>query len=631
MSFVSTDPTDAPSAQPQQPAAAAAHPTSSPSASLYVGELQHEVTEAMLYEIFSSLGPVSSIRICRDAITRRSLGYAYINFQNLADGERALEALNYSLIKGHPCRIMWSQRDPSLRRSGQGNVFIKNLDKTIDNKALHDTFSAFGNILSCKVVCDDQGNSKGFGFVHFETQEAADEAIDKVNGMLLNDIKVFVGRHLSRRERLQQLEQVKANFTNVFVKNLDESVDDEQLMTLFTPFGNILSAVVQKDEQGKSQGFGFINYASHEEAQNAVDGMDGKNISGKEVFVGRAQKKTERLDELRRQFESLKLERLGKHHGVNIYVKNLADSVDDDRLRVEFSPFGNINSCKVMVDEKGISRGFGFVCFSSPEEAARAVTEMNSRMLLGKPLYVALAQRREERRAQLEAQYAVRTQQFRYQQQAAFLGLPPGAPLPTGANIFQQGPMFYPPGSQQPFIPRGAGPYVGGPRPPYIPRPPAMMGRPPMMRYTPRPSQQGAQQFNQGIQQQQQQQPGNYYPRRPNYSNNPGSNRYASRYGGGYAPRPVYTPRPLTAASLASAAPDQQKRLLGERLYPLVQGHAPEQASKITGMLLEMEPTEVLQLIDAPDALHAKVEEAQEVLRKHFAHQQPQSPQMTAV
>ncbi|GAA5899601.1 hypothetical protein JCM5296_006955 [Sporobolomyces johnsonii] len=641
----------------------------SPSTSLYVGELDPSVTEAMLYEIFSMVGPVASIRVCRDAVTRRSLGYAYVNYLNSSDGERALEQLNYSLIKNRPCRIMWSQRDPALRKNGAGNIFIKNLDENIDNKALHDTFAAFGNILSCKVATDPQGNSLGYGFVHYDTAEAAHAAIEGVNGMLLNDKVVFVGIHIPKRERQAKIDEIRAHFTNLYIKNVPLEVEAEEFRGIFEPFGKVTSAVITTDSEGKSKGFGFVNYEKHEDAAKAVEALHEKDYKGQQLYVARAQRKSEREEELKKSYEQKKYEQTLKYQGVNLYVKNLDDDVDEDKLRAEFEPFGQITSCKIMSDDKGASKGFGFVCFSAPDEATKAVTELNGKMIGTKPLYVSLAQRKDVRKQQLEAQVAQRNQIRSQQLQAA--GIPGIPPYMPGAPMYYGGPAGYPqPGARGPMGYPQPGP-GGRPVPRYY-APPNMPGMPPMGpygqvppqqfgQYPPpppgaarggaagappaagRPGQPGQPPLPAGVPQRPGQGPlpnGAPLPPRgapgapvpPNGVPRPGQPGQAGQQGRpqGYkvnqGVRNAEEAKPssgLTAAVLANAAPQEQKQMLGEALYPKIHVSQPELAGKITGMLLEMDSSELLYLLENDDALEAKIKEALDVLDEFAKRQTP--------
>ncbi|PON67170.1 Polyadenylate binding protein [Trema orientale] len=601
--------------------------------SLYVGDLEASILEPQLYDIFSQMGQIVSIRVCRDLTSRRSLGYGYVNFSTPQEASRALNVLNFNLVNGKPIRVMYSNRDPTIRKSGTGNIFVKNLDKGIDNKALHDTFSTFGNILSCKIATDASGQSKGYGFVQFDNEESAQNAIEKLNGLLLNDKQVFVGPFVRKEERELATEKVK--FNNVYVKNFSELTSEDELKKIFGEYGTITSVVVMRDGEGKSKGFGFVNFEDPDDAARSVEALNGKKFDDKEWYVGKAQKKAEREMELKGRFEQTVKETVDKYEGLNLYVKNLDDSITDDKLKELFSEFGTITSCKVMRDPNGVSRGSGFVAFSTAEEASRALVEMNGKMIVSKPLYVALAQRKEDRRARLQAQFSqLRPPAMVPQVNPRMPMYPPGAPSLGQQLFYGQGPhAIIPPqpgfGYQQQLVP--------GVRPNFF----MPMVQPGQQNQRPGGRRSGAGPVQQNRQPPPLVQP-QMLPRGRGYRYPPGRNMpdlslggapggmlpVPYNIGGGVPFRDASFSQPMStgalATALANATPDQQRTLLGENLYPLVDQLEHENAAKVTGMLLEMDQTEVLHLLESPEALKAKVAEAMEVLKNVTQQTQPQ-------
>lgn len=288
-------------------------------------------------------------------------------------------------------RIMWCERDPVGRRTGIANLFVKNLDSLVTDAKLEQVFERFGRILSCKIAKDDNGKSKGFGFVQFDSEESANNALDALDGTTLDEKIISVAKFLKKSQRNEP------KFTNVYVKNLDPDFTEDLLKEKFSEHGKVTSAVIMNDSDGKSRGFGFVNFESHDSAKNAIEALNGSVFGSKEWFVGKAMKKAEREWFLRKK---------DKTNASNLFVKNLALPVDEANLEETFGGFGHVVLAKVIRHKNGISKGFGFVCFSTPEEAQKARDSLDGTVYHGNKLKVCLALSKEECARKLQARFA---------------------------------------------------------------------------------------------------------------------------------------------------------------------------------------------------------------------------------
>merc|ERR1719502_914351 len=211
---------------------------------------------------------------------------------------------------------------------------------------------------------------------------------------------------------------------------------------------------------------------------------------------------------------------------------------------------------------------------------------MNGQMLGLKPIYVALHQPKEVRKAQLQAQFAQRQTMAGQMQRMQMGGMPAQMAPQMGGQV------FFPPGAQ--------------PRPGQMFMYPQQMA--PQMR-----GQMYPQQMQRG------------FKMNPGVRNQQPDGAPQQQMPAPAAPAPDGTEAGMTASTLAALPPQQQKQVLGEKLYSQISAmpEAAVSAGKITGMLLELDTSEVLNLIDTPQALAGKVDEAMKALNA-FKQQEAQ-------
>jgi len=172
-------------------------------ATLYVGDLDAKVDESILWELMLQAGPVLNVHIPRDKLTRDHSGFGFVEFASEVDADYALKIMNMIKLYSKPIRLNKATREHS--NDVGANLFVGNLDPEIDEKQLWETFSRFGVLIAFPKIMRDESNvSRGFAFINFDTFEAADAAIEQMNGQFLSGRAISVTYALKKDSKTER-------------------------------------------------------------------------------------------------------------------------------------------------------------------------------------------------------------------------------------------------------------------------------------------------------------------------------------------------------------------------------------------------------------------------------------------
>ena len=364
---------------------------------LFISELPDNILDSELNDFFNAYKPdIYMIQVDRnqkmyDLFNSRK-PKATIYFRSHAKAQEAREQLNMRRVKGKALNIMWHERDNSIRYNNEANLFVKGISQNANPRDIYELFSKYGEIISCKICEDEDGNLLGYGYINYYSLDSAEKAISNLNKKKFMDSELEVQHFKKMNERFKAPSENKS----IYIKNIPNSIHNiEELKKIFSKFGKISWGEIYQDNAERQ--YAILDYETAENANKAKEEMNDKKINESDesgLYVDFLQKKSERKRMLTTKIGDINNKLNQEFKNCNLYVKNLPYELTEEKMREIFSKCGEVKSVKISqyllvtkVKDKFenyiTSRGFGFVCYTSEEGAKKAIEEFNGKYLPG--------------------------------------------------------------------------------------------------------------------------------------------------------------------------------------------------------------------------------------------------------
>jgi len=308
-------------------------------------------------------------------------------FKDFESANNCRKEMNLRKIRNKSIRIMWEERDSSITHNTKNNLFFKGIPKSTTPREVYEYFIKFGDISSCKMTEDDNGNHFGYGYITYYNSDDAKKALENSNDKKIFENNIMEVTYFQKRnERIINSPQL--NNHKIYISNFPEKYTTENLTQLCSEYGEVVSCNIFIDNLGKN--FGIIQFSSEKEAKDSLEKLNGKEINGLKLNVKLYQTKYEHKQYLENTAQRLN----EQNYKCNLHIRNIPLTAKEEDLIKIFSKYGNVTSCRIeknKTEKKDgdstkielVSKGFGYISFDNPDSAQSAIEALNGKYLPG--------------------------------------------------------------------------------------------------------------------------------------------------------------------------------------------------------------------------------------------------------